>query len=121
MVPMETYGHIKRLVGERGIDCEKRLLHSRFRHRDRAAHTAQLMNDLGPNGPRPASMVVVTTQIAELSLDIDADKLHTELAPVGAVLQRSGAYPSARQGSRRSVPVHVVARSRDLAAAEPEW
>ena len=86
----ETFESAKRSIEGSQADCELLLLHSRFRHRDRKRHTESLVKRLGRDSSRPERMIVVTTQIAELSLDVDCDRLHTELAPVGAVLQRAG-------------------------------
>lgn len=72
------------------------LAHSRFIGPDRAANDAGLVDRFGPpaagrerpGGVRPA--IVVATQVAEMSLDVDFDLLVSDLAPVDAVLQRIG-------------------------------
>ena len=73
-------------------DCEVVLLHSRFRHGDRRRLTGRLLADLGPpgTGSRPARLVLVATQIVEMSLDVDFDLVMTDPAPIAALLQRSG-------------------------------
>lgn len=71
--------------------------HSRFLAPDRAANDAFLrdyfgppkrLNDLGLE--RPARHIVVASQVAEQSLDIDFDLLVTDLASADLVLQRMG-------------------------------
>lgn len=67
------------------------LLHSRFTAAGRARKTQQLLDCLGADGQRrPRRLVVVATQVAEQSFDVDADVLVTELAPVDLLLQRAG-------------------------------
>lgn len=66
-----------------------RLLHSRYRARDRQAIEDAWERDFGKEGRRPRS-VLVSTQIIEQSLDLDFDLLITDLAPMALLLQRSG-------------------------------
>ena len=67
------------------------LLHSRFPHFRRQELEEQWMEALGhgDNG-RPQGCILVTTQIAEQSVDIDADLLITDLAPTDMLIQRLG-------------------------------
>ncbi|AGC49201.1 ATP-dependent RNA helicase [Myxococcus stipitatus DSM 14675] len=61
--------------------------HSRFRLEDR--HVAHLRTvDAFRASPQP--IIAVTTQVCEMSLDLDADVLISELAPVTALIQRFG-------------------------------
>lgn len=65
--------------------------HSRFLDLDRARNDDRLVTGFGPTGSRPTGPhVVVASQVAEASLDIDFDILVTDLAPVDLVLQRLG-------------------------------
>jgi CRISPR-associated endonuclease/helicase Cas3 len=67
------------------------LLHSRFPFFRREELEADWMNRLGKNSAnRPAGCVLVSTQVAEQSVDIDADLLITDLAPTDMLLQRIG-------------------------------
>ena len=83
----ETYEAVSRKA-DSGVHVV--LLHSRFRHRDRKQRSDDLTQMLGPNGDRPDRMILVATQIVEMSLDVDFDVLITDPAPVGAILQRAG-------------------------------
>jgi CRISPR-associated endonuclease/helicase Cas3 len=70
------------------------LLHSRLTVGERADRTAQALTLLGPTGPqgaqRPRRLVVVATQLAEQSFDVDCDLLVSDLAPIDLLLQRIG-------------------------------
>lgn len=67
------------------------LLHSRFPFFRRQELEAEWMERLGKDSARrPAGCVLVSTQVAEQSVDIDADLLITDLAPTDMLLQRLG-------------------------------
>ncbi|MFI6229266.1 CRISPR-associated endonuclease Cas3'' [Micromonospora echinospora] len=75
-----------------GPDVPVSVAHSRFMALDRADKDRWLRDTFGPpgTGSRPFRHVVVASQVAEQSLDIDFDLLVTDLAPVDLVLQRIG-------------------------------
>jgi CRISPR-associated endonuclease/helicase Cas3 len=62
--------------------------HSRFRLIDRAKRHQQAMHYLKPHWTQAA--LGVTTQVCEMSLDIDVDLLVTEECPVSSFVQRMG-------------------------------
>lgn len=70
------------------------LHHAAFTARDRAVKEEQLLHRLGPQAHRgtgrPERSVVVATQVAEQSLDIDVDVLITDIAPADLLVQRMG-------------------------------
>lgn len=67
------------------------LLHSRFPFFRREELETDWMEKLGKDSTkRPAGCVLVSTQVAEQSVDIDADLLITDLAPTDMLLQRLG-------------------------------
>lgn len=79
----------------RGVEARQRwphtpleIYHSRFRYMDRAAHHWRVMEAFG--APDGLSTLAITTQVCEISLDISADLLVSELAPVPALIQRLG-------------------------------
>ena len=65
------------------------LHHSRFAAEDRALLDARVEAILGEGSPG-GGVIVVGTQTLEQSLDIDADLLVTDLAPMDVLLQRIG-------------------------------
>lgn len=67
------------------------LLHSRFPFSRREELESYWMEALGKDGAkRPRGCVLVSTQVVEQSVDIDADLLVTDLAPTDMLLQRLG-------------------------------
>jgi len=84
-----TYRQIKSRCRDRGITFG--LLHSRFPQFKRDENEAAWMERLGKNGvSRPQGCILVATQVIEQSVDIDADLLVTDLAPIDLILQRLG-------------------------------
>jgi CRISPR-associated endonuclease/helicase Cas3 len=85
----ETYRSLKGASCEGGPEIA--LLHSRFPFFRREQLEADWMERLGKDSPiRPNGCVLVSTQVAEQSVDIDADLLVTDLAPTDMLLQRIG-------------------------------
>lgn len=66
------------------------LLHSRFPFWRREELEAEWMGRLGKNGMTRCGSILISTQIVEQSVDLDADLLITELAPTDMLLQRLG-------------------------------
>ncbi|MGW7466994.1 CRISPR-associated helicase Cas3' [Streptomyces xantholiticus] len=66
------------------------LLHARFPGDVRETRTREVTDGLGRTGPRPLRRVVVATQVVEQSLDLDADIVISDLAPLSLLLQRAG-------------------------------
>ncbi|MFD8193103.1 CRISPR-associated helicase Cas3' [Streptomyces wuyuanensis] len=66
------------------------LLHARFPGDVRESRTAGATDGMGRRGPRPDRRIVVATQVVEQSLDLDADIVISDLAPLALLLQRAG-------------------------------
>lgn len=77
---------VKRAIELKEILPEAQLLHSQFILKDRKEKEKQI-KDFFDNADRG---VWITTQLAEVSLDLDADFLVTELSTVDSLLQRMG-------------------------------
>lgn len=73
---------------------EVELHHAGFMAWERSEKEDRLRNELGPGAHRgegrPDRKIVVATQVAEQSLDIDADVLVTDIAPMDLLIQRIG-------------------------------
>jgi CRISPR-associated endonuclease/helicase Cas3 len=70
-------------------DAEHWLFHARFRGCDRADIERTVLARFGKDAP-PGGRILIATQVVEQSLDLDFDELHTDLAPIDLVLQRTG-------------------------------
>lgn len=79
-----------------GIRCPH---HGRFAREDRERLDARVTAALG-KGSSVAPLLLVGTQTLEQSLDIDADWLVTDLAPMDVLLQRIGRLHRHRRSSR---------------------
>ena len=66
------------------------LLHGRFNMRDRSAKEHDVQEASGSHSQKRCAIVLVATQVVEVSLDIDLDTIFTDPAPLEALLQRFG-------------------------------
>jgi CRISPR-associated endonuclease/helicase Cas3 len=77
----------QRLGEEAGVG----VYHSRFRLEDRQRRHRETIDAFrAPAGGEPVPAIAVTTQVCEMSLDLDADLLITEHAPISSLVQRFG-------------------------------
>ena len=83
-------GAIESATALRQAGIETDLLHARFTVADRLTHEAVVQGRFGRDGVGRAGRVVVATQVIEASLDLDFDLMVSDLAPVGALIQRTG-------------------------------
>ncbi|GIU81612.1 MAG: CRISPR-associated helicase Cas3' [Acidobacteria bacterium] len=82
------------------------LLHSRFTLADRKQKEEKLQQEFSNPKPDNESIgkILVATQVVEASLDIDADVLFTEVAPLDALVQRMGRVLRRYGPTSQSVP-----------------
>lgn len=66
------------------------LLHSQFPYWRRETLETEWMERFGKDGKTRCGSILVSTQVVEQSVDLDADLLITELAPTDMLLQRLG-------------------------------
>ena len=65
--------------------------HSRFKLEDRQRRHRETVDAFrAPGEGEPTAVIAVTTQVCEMSLDLDADLLVTEHAPISSLVQRFG-------------------------------
>ena len=81
----------ERACGRYGRD-RVTLFHSRFTVGDRARLEEAIVGRFGPeSGPAErAGQLLIATQVVEQSLDLDFDRMVTDLCPIDLVLQRAG-------------------------------
>lgn len=113
--PMEREGQ---RVGKRLSDgTEVFLFHARFPADRRQKREDQALETFGENRSRTGRKILIATQVAEQSLDLDFDLIVTDLAPIDLVLQRAGRlWRHARKFRPVSEPILLVA---GLDGAEP--
>lgn len=101
----EQYEHLSRASGGRFLAG---LLHSRFPFWRREQLENEWMERLGKKGEMRCGCILVSTQIVEQSVDLDADLLVTELAPTDMLLQRMGRLWRHERPERRGKPEMVI-------------
>ena len=92
---IKTYEMLKEALGE----CKIMLLHSRFRRCDRAKLETKLMEEF--NG-KLEPCILISTQVVEVSIDINFDVLFTDCADIMALIQRFGRI----NRQRKNIGVH---------------
>ncbi|MHC5902796.1 type I-E CRISPR-associated protein Cse1/CasA [Streptomyces sp. S6] len=115
---LETADILRARLGDKAVT----VAHSRFLAADRAANDADLLRLFGPDdSQRPDRHVVVASQVAEQSLDVDFDLLVTDLAPVDLVLQRMGRlHRHTRDRPPRLAQARCLITGVDWKAAKPD-
>jgi CRISPR-associated endonuclease/helicase Cas3 len=89
------------------------LLHSRFPFWRREELETEWMERLGKDGKGRCGSILVSTQIVEQSVDLDADLLITELAPTDMLLQRMGRLWRHDRPGRAGTPEMVILEERE--------
>ncbi|MEL6339963.1 MAG: CRISPR-associated helicase Cas3' [Myxococcota bacterium] len=79
-------GALRRARSAENAGLSPIVYHSRFRYADRVARHRDVIERFRAD----EAVLAITTQVAEMSLDLSADLLVTELAPVPALIQRLG-------------------------------
>ncbi len=89
---VNTVRRCQRLVRRlRSLAPDTIAYHSRFKLDDRQRqHRAAVAAFQSPRSGSPPAAIAVTTQVCEMSLDLDADVLISEHAPISSLVQRFG-------------------------------
>jgi CRISPR-associated endonuclease/helicase Cas3 len=87
--------------------------HSRYRLGDRKAWHGRVVAEFSADRIAGRAVLAVTTQVCEMSLDLDADVLVTEHAPATSLVQRLGRCC-------RDMNAHVTGRIGDAVLYPPE-
>jgi CRISPR-associated endonuclease/helicase Cas3 len=80
----------------RYADVPTDIYHSRFRYKDRSRRHRHVIDNFKTDKRHAA--ILVATQVAEMSLDLSADLLISDIAPIPSLIQRMGRL------NRRSTP-----------------
>lgn len=105
----EAYERIRNELNEVNIRTE--LLHGRFNMRDRSKKEQVIRDATGSTSDTRYPIILVATQVVEVSLDIDLDTIYTEPAPLEALVQRFGRINRRRR--QKDLPVHVFRQPDD--------
>lgn len=102
-----VYLQLKSLISE---DTELFLFHARYRAERRQQIEKAVVRRFGKasGGARPQKAILVATQVAEQSLDVDFDVMISEIAPVDLLLQRAGRLHRHPRGERPTGPHPVL-------------
>lgn len=105
-------------VGKRLPDgTEVLLFHARFPSDRKQKREDHALKTFGEKGTRQGKKILIATQVAEQSLDLDFDLIVTDLAPIDLLLQRAGRLWRHKRANRPiSEPYLLVA---GLAGEEP--
>lgn len=95
------------------------LLHARFLPEDRKDTEKQLNKHFGPNA-EPSNAILVTTQVIEAGIDISAEYLHTEMAPLNALIQRAGRVARYAKRNQGEVFIYDASSQFPYKLQEPE-
>ena len=93
------------------MDIKVILLHGRFNQRDRQIKEQLVQEYTGAKSANQKPVVLVATQVVEVSLDIDLDTIYTEPAPLEALIQRFGRVNRALK--KGICPVHIFTEPQD--------
>ncbi len=91
-------------------ELEPLVYHSRFKYEDRVARHQAVIQAFKHSGPALA----ICSQVAEMSLDLSADLLVTDLAPVPALIQRLGRLNRRAEEGDPTKPFLVIAPDNAL-------
>lgn len=98
---IELYQSLKKFGQKNGKKCI--CFHSRFIQKDRNRKEQEILKAEKEN----KDILLIATQVVEVSLDIDFDILFTENAPIDAIIQRAGRINRKRKNEKDSkVVVH---------------
>jgi CRISPR-associated endonuclease/helicase Cas3 len=104
----DAYLDLKRRLGS---GFEVVLLHGRFNGKDRLAKEKTVRLATGSNSNQRRPILLIATQVIEVSLDIDLDVIYTDPAPIEALLQRFGRIN--RRRSKKCADVYVFREPAD--------
>lgn len=105
----QAYDEISERLAD--VNIEIMLLHGRFNQRDRQEKENLVQDFTGAKSDKQRPVVLIATQVVEVSLDIDLDTIYTEPAPLEALLQRFGRVNRAMK--KGICPVHVFTEPQD--------
>ena len=104
----DAFIELQKRIGQGG---ETVLLHGRFNGRDRLTKEKTVRDATGSRSNQRKPILLIATQVVEVSLDIDLDVIYTDPAPLEALLQRFGRVN--RRRLKAVADVHVFREPAD--------
>jgi CRISPR-associated endonuclease/helicase Cas3 len=101
------------------LDVEQVIVHGRFNAEDRKQKEADIIAHAGVKQGDAAPLLVIATQVVEVSLDIDMDVLFTDPAPLEALLQRFGRVNRGHPAGASLKNVYVFRQPEDVKVYKP--
>ena len=92
--------------------------HSRYRYKDRLNRQRTVVDGFNRDAP---AMLAITTQVAEISLDISADLLISEWAPIAAMIQRLGRLNRFDEQPKEIKRAIFIEPAKKLPYSEEDW
>lgn len=105
----KAYKKIKDILKDTNTDII--LLHGRFNSKDRLSKEKLIRQKTGAKSEKRSPVILVATQVIEVSLDIDLDTIYTDPAPLEALIQRFGRVN--RRRLKKEAPVHIFTEPAD--------
>jgi len=100
------------------------LFHARFAMGDRLDRENEVLDRFGPPGRatgQRSGHVLVATQVAEQSLDLDFDAMVSDLAPIDSLIQRAGRLWRHSRPDRNGSPILYVLAPEPTENADSAW
>ncbi len=108
----QVFDQLKERLSESAVAVPVMLLHGRFNMRDRMLKEEEIRVKTGTHSGQRSPIVLVATQVVEVSLDIDLDTIYTDPAPLEALVQRFGRVNRGRK-IKPYARVHVFTQPDD--------
>ena len=110
-----------RELSARGLD--PMLFHSQFTLFDRLKIERSILELFGPRATveQRRGRILVATQVAEQSLDIDFDVVISDLAPIDLIIQRAGRLWRHTRPERTGVPELLVVSPAPIEEPDGDW
>jgi CRISPR-associated endonuclease/helicase Cas3 len=100
-------------AADRAAEFHPCIYHSRFKYEDRVGRHKAVIDGFDPT-KNPGQALAICSQVAEMSLDLSADLLVTDLATVPALIQRLGRLNRRAKKGAATKPFIVVEPDKHL-------
>lgn len=85
----KIYSELKSIIKKEEFNIDIILIHSRFLDKDRSVKEERI-KDLFKKDNNSSNVILISTQVIEVGIDITSDIMHTEISSIDSFLQRIG-------------------------------